>query len=484
MIARAAVALLLAQLTGLAPAAPAGAQDVPVVFIHGIFANGETWRATSQRLASVVQIQPLVAELPSTTVLETQTATLDGQMRALPANTIAVGHSQGGLIARQWSRSRPLKGILTLGTPHRGSQLVGRGLDVMHFNYMVYNLAGLAGAHGAGTEFAWIAANIAAHLAQTQLLSWSVAASITSSIAVGAVVPVAPQLAPGSVFLGSLNTGSNLARESNAVPKRVGLVYTARDYWRAGAAVGLSPDNREWAWWVMQAMPPVFEYVAAYLDNNYPPWNLSARSFAARLRDLAGLTREMDPMWCWAVTGDRMCRIPHDGIVSVVDQVYPGGLNFNVSGPAHTQETRSSDAEIRGVLSGIMNVPSRGAPPPPPPPGGPDSGSLTAGQRLYANQELWSSSGDAVLRYQGDGNLVLYAANGTPLWASDTAGSSAGLAEMQTDGNFVVYDGAGVPIWDTGSYAPGGYLTVRPGGYLMLFDASHVGIWWTGSGTP
>lgn len=484
MIARAAVALLLAQLTGLAPAAPAGAQDVPVVFIHGIFANGETWRATSQRLASVVQIRPLVAELPSTTVLETQTATLDGQMRALPANTIAVGHSQGGLIARQWSRSRPLRGILTLGTPHGGSQLVGRGLDVMHFNYMVYNLAGLAGAYGAGTEFAWIAANIAAHLAQTQLLSWSVAASITSSIAVGAVVPVAPQLAPGSVFLSSLNTGSNLARESNAVPKRVGLVYTARDYWRAGAAVGLSPDNREWAWWVMQAMPPVFEYVAAYLDNNYPPWNLPARSYAARLRDLAGLTRGMDPMWCWAVTGDRMCRIPHDGIVSVVDQVYPGGLNFNVSGPAHTQETRSSDAEIRGVLSGIMNVPSRGAPSPPPPPGGPDSGSLTAGQRLYANQELWSSSGDAVLRYQGDGNLVLYAANGTPLWASDTAGSSAGLAEMQTDGNFVVYDGAGVPIWDTGSYAPGGYLTVRPGGYLMLFDASHVGIWWTGSGTP
>jgi len=484
MIARAAVALLLAQLTGLAPAAPAGAQDVPVVFIHGIFANGETWRATSQRLASVVQIRPLVAELPSTTVLETQTATLDGQMRALPANTIAVGHSQGGLIARQWSRSRPLRGILTLGTPHGGSQLVGRGLDVMHFNYMVYNLAGLAGAYGAGTEFAWIAANIAAHLAQTQLLSWSVAASITSSIAVGAVVPVAPQLAPGSVFLSSLNTGSNLARESNAVPKRVGLVYTARDYWRAGAAVGLSPDNREWAWWVMQAMPPVFEYVAAYLDNNYPPWNLPARSYAARLRDLAGLTRGMDPMWCWAVTGDRMCRIPHDGIVSVVDQVYPGGLNFNVSGPAHTQETRSSDAEIRGVLSGIMNVPSRGAPSPPPPLGGPDSGSLTAGQRLSANQELWSSSGDAVLRYQGDGNLVLYAANGTPLWASDTAGSSAGLAEMQTDGNFVVYDGAGVPIWATGSYAPGGYLTVRPGGYLMLFDASHVGIWWTGSGTP
>ena len=131
-----------------------------------------------------------------------------------------------------------------------------------------------------------------------------------------------------------------------------------------------------------------------------------------------------------------------------------------------------------------MNVPSRGAAPPPPVPGGPGPGSLTGGQRLYAHQEVWSATGDAVLRYQGDGNLVLYAANGTPLWASDTAGASAGRAEMQTDGNFVVYDGDDVPIWDSGSYAPGGYLTVRPGGFLMLFDASNVGIWWTGSGTP
>ena len=172
------------------------------------------------------------------------------------------------------------------------------------------------------------------------------AASITSSIAVGAVVPVAPQLAPGSAFLGALNTGSNLAREANAVPKRVGLVYTARDYWRAGAAVGLAPESREWAWWVMQVMPPVFEYVAAYLDTNYPPWNLPARSYAARLRDLAGLTRDMDPMWCWAVTGDRLCRIPHDGIVSVVEQHYPGGSELQCLGTGPhpgNQEQRRRD---------------------------------------------------------------------------------------------------------------------------------------------
>lgn len=484
MSARLCQALVLALgCAGLLPAV-ARAQDVPVVFVHGIFANSSSWNATAQRLAAVVRMAPHVAELPSTARFETQVATLDGQMRALPANTIAVGHSQGGLIAREWSRSRPLTGILTLGTPHGGSQLAARGLDLINFNYLVYNVAGLAGTYGAGGEFAWIASAIASHLAHTQLLSWATASSLASSVAVASVVPVAPQLVPGSAFLGTLNSGANLARESAGIAKRVGLVYAAHDYWRAGAAVALSPDNREWAWWVMQVMPPVFDSVAAYLDVNYPASNLVARSFAARLRELAGLTRNMDPMWCWGVTGDSLCRIPHDGVVAVTDQVYPNALNLTVTGPAHVQETHRSDAEIRGVLTGVMGVASRGAAPPPPVPGGPGPGSLTAGQRLYANQEVRSANGAVVLRYQPDGNLVLYGSGGSVLWTSDTSGTSAGRAEMQTDGNFVIYDAGNVPIWATDSYAPGGYLTVRDEGFLMLYDGANVGIWWTGSGTP
>lgn len=484
MTARIAVTVILAHLCVVALPPVARGQDVPVVFVHGIFASGQTWRATADRLAATVQIQPYIAELPSTSRFETQTATLDGHVRALPANTIVVGHSQGGLVARDWSRSRPLKGILTLGTPHGGSQLAARGLDLINFNLLTYNVAGLVGTYDAGGEFAWITAAIAGHLAQTQLLSWAVASSIASSVAVAALVPVAPQLVPGSAFLGTLNSGANLARESTALSKRVGLVYTAQDYWRAGAAVALAPDNREWAWWVMQVMPPVFDYVAAYLDTNYPSTNLVARSMAARLRDLAGLTRNMDPMWCWAVTGDSLCRIPHDGVVAVPDQVYPNGVNFMVGGPAHTQEVQRSDAEIRAVLAGIMGVPSRGAPPPPPPPGGPGPGSLVGGQRLYADQEIRSANGSVVLRYQSDGNLVLYGAGGMVLWASDTAGTSAGRTEIQTDGNFVIYNAAGVPVWDVGSNAPGGYLTVRDEGFLMLYNSANVGIWWTGSGTP
>ena len=481
------VSALLA-LVLLVPPATAAAQDVPVVFVHGIFSSSETWRATSQRLAGVLQITPYLVDMPSTAVLETQTAVLNNALAGLPASTIAIGHSQGGLISRHWSRTKALRGILTLGTPHTGAQLTARGLDLINFNSLVYNLAGLAMGTVSAPDYAWlVAAGLQAYLSNIQWVSWNAAAMLTSSVAVAGYVPVAPQLVPGSAFLDSLNTFSNFAREDAAVAKRVGLTYTATDYWRAGVAVGLAPDLREQVWSVILISPPVLDFAAAWLDTNFPPTNFPARAFAMRLRNLAAMMRDMDPQWCYAVTGDRSCSTPHDGIVAVGNQRYPGpgALNFGVSGPAHIQETRQSDGVISSVLTGLMGVVARGAAPPPPPSGGGAGGpgTLVGGQRLYADQQIVSADGTVALRYQSDGNLVLYGSSGA-LWDSGTWGHSAGRAEMQTDGNFVIYDGAGTPVWATGTAAAGAYLHVHGDGYVMVHDAANVGIWWSGSGAP
>ncbi len=480
--------LVLCLASGLTPVATA-AQDVPTVFVHGIFSSSDAWRATSQRLAATLQIAPHLPDLPSTSVLETQTAALDGALGGLPANTIAIGHSQGGLVTRQWSRTKALRGILTLGTPHTGSQLAARGLDLINFNYMVYNLAGLAFGTSSSPDFAWLVANgLQFYLSQAQWLSWNGATAIGSSVAVAGYVPVAPQLVPGSGFLNALNSSGNLAREDLAVSSRVALNYTAADYWRAGIAVGLAPSLREPAWDIIRVTPPVFDYAAAWLDTVFPPTHFLARTFAARLRNLAYVVRDMDPQWCWAVTGDRTCSIPHDGIVSVVNQRYPGGgaLNFGVSGPAHVQETQQSDGVISSVLTGVMGVVARGAPPSPPPGGGGGGGSdtLAPGQRLYADQQILSADGSVALRYQSDGNLVLYGAGGSVLWDAGTWGSSAGRAEMQTDGNFVIYDAHDTPVWATDTSASNAYLKVHREGYVMVHDGAHVGIWWSGSGLP
>lgn len=469
-----------------AAAVPAAAQDTPVVFVHGFASSQQTWQAAAARLAATLRIEPHGVDLPWHETVETQAGVLQAAKGGLPASSIAVAHSQGGLVSRQWSRSKPLFGVLTLGTPHTGALLSQRALDVIGFNHALYNLVGLATSFGRGTTFEWVYTALRSVYDTTLQLSWGTAARLGGTLAVMNYVPVAPQIVPGSAFLLGLNGPGNLAREGSAIKRRVGLTFTADQYWRAGLGVGLAPDQREWVWGAMITLPPTFDYAAAVVEQHYGPLNMAARSFAARLRDLAGAVRELDPLWCWAVTDDRLCRIPHDGIVSVVNQVYPGAMNFAVAGPAHTQETERSDREIASVLTSVMGVTTRASAPPPPPAGGTGggAGSLTAGMRLYPDQQVVSPGGSVALRYQSDGNLVLYASGGVVLWASDTDGFSAGHATLQGDGNFVVYDAQGIPRWASGTSAAGAYLQVHDAGYAMVHDVSGVGLWWTGSGTP
>lgn len=467
--------LVLLGVTGVAIAIPARAQDTPVVFVHGIFSDANTWNATAARLASSLRIEPHTVNLPSTSTIETQAGALNGQKGWLPTHTLTVGHSQGGLVAREWSRSKALRGVLTIGTPHEGALLSRRGLDVINFNQLAYNLLGLASAWGTGTEFGWVQAALAAYFANGLQLTWGTAASLASVVAVNGVVPVAPQLNPGSAFLNNLNSGSNLQREFGSLPYRVGLNVIAGDYWRAGVAVGLAPDYREWAWGTMVLLPPTFDYAASYLSITYP-YSAGIVSFAMQLRNAAAVIRELDPLWCWAVTDDRACRIPHDGIVPTGSQVYPGAgtVNLAMYGPAHSQETTRSDREIADAMQRYMAVAPRSGSG-----GGGGTGStFGAGTRLYAEQQITSPSGAVVLRYQSDGNLVLYGSGG-PIWSADTAGLSAGYVEMQGDGNLVVYDQGGVPRWASNTYAPGAALLLHDDGYAAIRDTTGNVVWWT-----
>jgi hypothetical protein len=117
----------------------------------------------------------------------------------------------------------------------------------------------------------------------------------------------------------------------------------------------------------------------------------------------------------------------------------------------------------------------------PPPPGGSDI--LLPGQVLYPNQSIVSPSTGVRLLYQTDGNLVIYNAAWSPLWAINCwftcyGIGPAGLATMQTDGNFVVYNGNGAPVFHTHTYGhPGAYLWLRSDGNLFVLSASGGVLW-------
>jgi hypothetical protein len=75
---------------------------------------------------------------------------------------------------------------------------------------------------------------------------------------------------------------------------------------------------------------------------------------------------------------------------------------------------------------------------------------------VYGNGiPVWSlgTTTGAVLANQCDGNLVLYNASGTALWASGTAGNGGSRLVMQNDGNLVLYRTSdGSPAWSSGSF--------------------------------
>jgi hypothetical protein len=119
------------------------------------------------------------------------------------------------------------------------------------------------------------------------------------------------------------------------------------------------------------------------------------------------------------------------------------------------------------------------------PPGGgtttPSVDTLTAGGRLYPGQAVQSLDRRFALTYQTDGNLVLYGPGGAR-WSTQVF-SSPGYAEMQVDGNFVVYASNGTPVWASGtSGARGASLVVHSDGQVDIRTSQGIVLWQTGTG--
>ena len=104
---------------------------------------------------------------------------------------------------------------------------------------------------------------------------------------------------------------------------------------------------------------------------------------------------------------------------------------------------------------------------------------LLSGSRLLPGESLTSTNGRYRLLYQPDGILVLYDdVDEVALWATDTAGTSAGQAVMQSDGNFVVYDAQGIARWSTGTGGnANARLLLQDDGNLVVYSTDDDVLW-------
>lgn len=106
-----------------------------------------------------------------------------------------------------------------------------------------------------------------------------------------------------------------------------------------------------------------------------------------------------------------------------------------------------------------------------------EDATLALGQGFAPGATLLDN-GLARLVFQGDGNLCLYAASGTYLWGTNTAGKAAKHVELQSDGNLVLRGAANEVLWASGTAGKGvAALVLRIDGNLVLVDGAHDTKW-------
>jgi YD repeat-containing protein len=100
---------------------------------------------------------------------------------------------------------------------------------------------------------------------------------------------------------------------------------------------------------------------------------------------------------------------------------------------------------------------------------------------LYANQGIYSPSGNTALWMQGDSNLVIYSitpSGWVPLWSTNSVGSGANVAYFQSDGNLVLYTPQGTSVWSSATYAnPCAAIAVTDAGKVTITNSSGAVVW-------
>jgi hypothetical protein len=95
--------LVAAAMTSLSLAAPVRAQNPVsdnVVFLHGLYANEESWKTTANRLAQEYNFTPHRYAIDFHPTEAQQAQVLATDLTSLPANMAGVGKSNGSIVLR------------------------------------------------------------------------------------------------------------------------------------------------------------------------------------------------------------------------------------------------------------------------------------------------------------------------------------------------------------------------------------------------
>lgn len=335
------------------------AQDRPVVFVHGLRGDEGSWANAAERLGARMAIYPYRSSVDWAGTYQSQADQMQASaVGGLPATTIAVGHSNGGLVARQWSRMHPLTGIITVGTPHQGAPLVSNLQSYIHFNnalyYAILDVFGAFGDPAHCCEWTWVIDHIGKAVALAGSLSDAAFFKTALAVGLNVAAPVIPQMDPAnSAFLAEINSTANLAREMADVPTRVGIASIAHNFYWGGPIRAAWPGDGDRYAMYRDLGEVALDLGAIAIEMRAEVDDVAAFNLADQMRRAAALLASMDDWWCRVVSwpGRAQCW-PNDTIVPIWSQDYGrlGATPILIYGPAHTQETARDPVTIEELL--------------------------------------------------------------------------------------------------------------------------------------
>lgn len=373
---------LLMLLTILALQAPLRAQQSDVVFLHGLGSAPGVWSATVDRLDDRLSMRPFLPTLNWRLHYEVQAAQAQQQIgAAVSGDVAALGHSNGGIVARTWSKYRDVGSLVTLGSPNQGAPFVDHIFDWFTFADDIF--IRMSNVYTVFYEWMnpdtwWWVPGEWRPLFEAVSDFWGTSSSGIFSLGFDVRQPVLSEMRVWSPFMRNLNSPSNLNREAIEVPRRAAIVSIAGEFDHGGPFRLLKPDNYEDWHNALMITGISVEVLSIIVRLMADPWDYGAFLLADHLGTVAEWALQFEEVWCRSVSDPSplyMARCyAHDGIVPAWSQAYDHPrVQFFVmnNGPIHTQEVAQSDDTLYLALTTVAHVPPAVTPPPPttdPPP--------------------------------------------------------------------------------------------------------------------
>jgi len=386
----------------------------PLVLQHGFNSDAGTWSSASSYFQQQLYVQPFSWTTGWGSHLNTQADALRSHMTSgqLPDSALIVGHSNGGLVARDASYYQPFRAIVTVGTLHTGAPLAQSVRDgsVTNYGWFMYNLAATAYndydfpdcCEDWWDNELYAARAAASDEAGLGLFIVSAAVYFTNSGS-----DALEDMSPNSAFLAELNGSTRMSHEAQTVPYRVGIRSSLQS-WHHVIWDAIDPDNAAndtYLTWILEdeflyAWDYYSEYYHAADPNEY--WKrYYSGDWLAALAMLSGLNYS----WCNFIGASNggSCGAS-DAIVPFDRQTYPGATDAAIDispGPPHSKEIDSPDfqSRTRTFLHDRVGVPTSSPPsvyidgPTPNQPGTYTYNAIASGG-IGGYQYRWYESGD------------------------------------------------------------------------------------------